>query len=97
VHIVEKFVVQPTADTWFVGAARGTSGISMRPLHGTRPFGYSNAILIDADGSGAYDDFPLKPGQPLRAAKPTVTPPVKVPTQREFIEAVKAILEHKHE
>ena len=97
VHLTEKFVVQPTADTWFVGMARGTSGLSMKPLHDSRPAAYSNAILIDADGSGAYDDFPLKPGQPLKVARPTVTPPVKVPTQREFIEAVKAILEHKHE
>jgi hypothetical protein len=93
VHIVEKFVVQPTADTWFVGMARGTSGRSMRPLHDSRPVAWSNAILIDADGSGAYDDFPLKPGQPLTAVKPAVKKPYIVPTERQFTEAIRKLLE----
>jgi hypothetical protein len=93
VHIVEKFVVQPTADTWFVGMARGTGAVSMRPLHDSRPVAWSNAILIDADGSGAYDDFPLKPGQPLNVAKPAVKPPFIVPTERQFSEAIRKLLE----
>ncbi len=92
VHLVEKFVVQPTADTWFVGMARGTTGRNMRPLHDSRPAAWSNAILIDADGSGKYDDFPLKPGQPLKAVAP-VAQPRKVPTEREFAEAIRKLLE----
>ncbi len=92
VHVVQKFVVQPTADTWFVGMARGTSGRSMRPLHDARPCGWSNAILIDADGSGKYDDFPLKPGQPLRVPAP-IAQPRKVPTERELAEAIRKLIE----
>jgi hypothetical protein len=96
VHIVEKFVVQPTADTWFVGMARGTTGRSMRPLHGSRPIAWSSAILVDADGSGAYDDFPLKPGQPLQVARPVVKQPYRVPTEHEFAEAIRKLIEHEH-
>ncbi len=97
-HLTEKFIVTPTADTWFVGMARGLNGRSMRPLHGSRPVAYSNAILIDADGSGKYDDFPLKAGQPLTAAvKPVVKPAPIVPTKREFLQAIVNIIEHKHE
>ena len=96
VHLVEKFVVQPAADTWFVAMARGTSGRNMRPLHDSRPAAWSSAILVDADGSGAYDDFPLKPGQPLKVARPQVVEPVKVPTEREFAEAIRKLIEHKH-
>lgn len=97
VHLTEKFVVTATADTWFVAMARGTTGRTMVPLHGSRPAAWSSAILIDADGSGAYDDFPLKPGQPLTAVKPAAPRSPKVPTQQEFVEALKALLEHKHE
>ncbi len=95
VHIVEKFVVQPSADTWFVAMARGTTGRNMVPLHDSRPMAWSNAILVDADGSGAYDDFPLKPGQPLRAVLPA--PALEPVTERSFAEAIKKLLEHKHD
>ena len=67
----------------------------MSPLHDSRPVAWSNAILIDADGSGAYDDFPLKPGQPLRAVLPE--PALKPVTERSFAEAIKKLLEHKHD
>jgi hypothetical protein len=97
VHLTEKFIVTPTADTWFVGMARGTTGRSMRPLHDSLPTAWSNAILVDADGSGKYDDFPLKPGQPLTAVKPTVQQSPKVPTGREFVQALKNILDHSHQ
>lgn len=96
-HVKEKFVVTVTADTWFVGLARGTTGRTMSPLHGARPIAYSNAILIDADGSGRYDDFPLKPGQPLTAVKPQAKKPVVVPTARQLSEAIRDLLEHRHE
>ncbi|MFT3837754.1 MAG: CehA/McbA family metallohydrolase [Myxococcaceae bacterium] len=93
-HLHETFVEKPTADTWYVAMARGTTGNSLWPLHGDRPMAYSNAILIDADGSGAYDNFPLKPGQPLNAP-----PPKKLhkPTAQELAVAVQHMLEHKHE
>lgn len=97
VHLTEKFIVTASADTWFVGMARGTTGRTMRPLHGSRPAAWSNAILIDADGSGKYDDFPLKPGQPLTAVKAPVQHTPKVPTAREFVTAIKAIIDHSHE
>ncbi|MFO0600584.1 MAG: CehA/McbA family metallohydrolase [Myxococcaceae bacterium] len=98
VHLTQKFTVTPTADSWFVGMARGTSGRTMIPLHGSRPAAWSNAILIDADGSGAYDDFPLKPGQPLMAA-PGVQPEAKkiVPTNKQFLEALQKILDHREQ
>ena len=64
----------------------------MRPLHDARPCGWSNAILIDADGSGKYDDFPLKPGQPLRVPAP-IAQPRKVPTERELAEAIRKLIE----
>ena len=92
-HIVETFVVQPTADTWFVGMARSTGGRNMTPLHDSRPAAWSNAILIDADGSGAYDDFPLKAGQPLTVARPAVKTAPIVPTARQFSEAIRKLLE----
>lgn len=95
VHLVEKFVVQPTADTWFVGMARG-SGRNMSPLHDSQPVGWSNAILIDADGSGAYDDFPLKPCHPLTVARPQVKAFYRAPTEHELAEAIRKSLEHKH-
>ncbi|MER2563536.1 MAG: CehA/McbA family metallohydrolase [Myxococcaceae bacterium] len=94
-HLVEKFVLRPTKDTWYVVMARGTSR-SMRPLHGNVPIAYSNAILIDADGSGRYDDFPLKPGQPLKVA-PKAAPKPKVPTADELGNAIRKLIEHRHD
>lgn len=96
-HIVEKFVVQPTADTWFVGMARGTSGRTMAPLHDSRPIAWTSAILIDADGSGAYDDFPLKPGQPLTVARPQPVPLKRIVTERDLAEAIRKVLADEHE
>jgi hypothetical protein len=97
-HIVQKFTVTPTSDTWFVGMARGTTGRSMRPLHDSRPAAWTSAILIDADGSGAYDDFPLKPGQPLMAApQPKPARQRVVPTARQLNEIIVKLLEHKHD
>jgi hypothetical protein len=78
--------------------ARGTGGANMRPLHGGRPFAWTSAILIDADGSGKYDDFPLKAGQPLRYAPPAAGPkPRVVPTARQGSEIIVKLLEHKHD
>lgn len=98
VHITQTFTVTPTADTWFVAMARGTTGRSMRPLHDSRPAAWTSAILIDADGSGAYDDFPLKPGQPLSVRPPPEAPrPRVVPTAQQLNEIIVKLLEHKHD
>jgi hypothetical protein len=94
-HLTEKVVVRPAKDTWYVVMVRGSSR-SMRPLHGGLPVAYSNAILIDADGSGRYDDFPLKPGQPL-SVPPRPAPTPKVPTADELARAIEKLLEHKHD
>lgn len=96
-HLVETFDVPVTADTWFVGMARATTGRTMRPLHDALPFAWSNAILIDADGSGAYDDFPLKPGQPLRVSRPTTKGPPTVPSPQDFVRAISSLINHSHE
>ncbi len=97
VHLTETFTVRAAADTWFVVMVRGTGGRSMRPLHGDRPIAYSNAILIDADGSGAYDDFPLKPGQPLRAWSAPVKATPRPLTAAQARQLIFTLLEHDHE
>lgn len=96
VHLTETFEVTVTDDTWFVGMTRSLNGRSMSPLHGSRPMAWSNAILIDADGSGAYDDFPLKPGQPL-SVPPESRGPVVVPTREQFLQAVVDLVLHGDE
>ncbi|MBL8952937.1 MAG: CehA/McbA family metallohydrolase [Myxococcaceae bacterium] len=97
VPLTEKFMVSATADTWFVAMARGTTGRTLWPLHGGRAQAWTNAILVDADGSGRYDDFPLKAGQMLRAPKPKVAKPTVVPTVEQGEAAIRKLLSHKHE
>ena len=77
-HVVERFVLSPAKDTWFAvrvrasGQCRGLFPLAFGTAcsAGTcaatspRPEALTNAVLIDADGSGAYDDFPLKPPAP---------------------------------
>ncbi len=96
-HLVEKFTVTASADTWFVAMARATTGRSMWPLHTGRPLAWSNAILIDADGSGKYDEYPLVPGQMLRAPKPVEKKQPIVPTVEQAEAAIRLLLSHKHE
>jgi hypothetical protein len=93
VHVVEKFIQKPAKDTWFTVMVRSGATRTMFPLVDAKPYAMSNAILVDADGSGAYDDFPLKPGQPLTRA-PEVPPlgPRRVPTAAEFEQALRRIL-----
>jgi hypothetical protein len=93
-HHVEKLVVRPARDTWYVVMVRGSQ--PLRPFHDTPAIAYSNAILVDADGSGRYDDFPLKPGQPLRRA-PAAPPAPRVPTREELGRAIIKLLEHRHD
>lgn len=113
VHVTETFDVSPTADTWYVAMVRsGTASRPLAPLawdgvscsggicspKTTRAFAVTNAILVDADGSGAYDDFPLK-GQPLTAAPPKVSGTVarRVPTLEELEAFLRQVLFHDHE
>lgn len=99
VHETARFELSPTADTWYVVMVRAVgSNRSMMPLNGSRPFAVANAILVDADGSGAYDDYPLK-GQPLTAAPKARAPlgPRRVPTAEEFAKALDRVLHCDHE
>lgn len=110
VHLRETFTVTATADTWFVAMVRASDACrSLVPLawddveckkemctaSSDRPFAMTNAILVDADGSGAYDDFPLKPVQPLKVASPRALPaPPRVPSTHEFEVWLKKVLRH---
>jgi hypothetical protein len=96
-HLTEKFMVTPMKDTWFVAMARSTSGRSLWPLHGARAHATTNAILIDADGSGKYDDFPLVAGQALSAPRPRAPRQAIVPTAAQAEKAIRALLNHSHE
>lgn len=76
IHVTERFTVTPTADTWYAVFVRGTAGSRpLFPLvidtvrcnasgactaDPTWPWSFTNAVLVDADSSGQYDDFPLK-------------------------------------
>jgi hypothetical protein len=97
IHVTDSFTVHPTADTWFVVMVRGVNTRALWPLHGARAAAWSNAFLVDADGSGAYDDFPLKPGQPLRAAPKSAGKALRPPTASELQKAIASIIDHKHE
>lgn len=74
IRVVETFTVSPTADTWYTAIVRSTGASrSLAPLvwggvqcaggmctaQEVRPWAVANAVLIDADESGAYDHFPL--------------------------------------
>ena len=110
IHVTQKFTVTPTADTWYVAMVRGgTSSRSLSPMawHGVscsggvcvpddaRPTGFTNAVLIDADKSGAYDNFPIK--QALQRLPPAAgpVPPRRMPSVEEFENAIRAMLRHK--
>jgi hypothetical protein len=110
VRVRETFRVTASQDTWFIALVRSSSAARpLVPLawervscsgglctaSASRAFAVTNAILVDADGSGAYDDFPLKPGQPLRAqpARPFGGHP-RVPSPEEFEAMLRELLEH---
>jgi hypothetical protein len=97
VHVTEKFTVKPAKDTWYVAMVRSTGGRTLFPLVAARPAAWSNAILVDADGSGKYDDFPLKLSQGLKVpqhVKPLIT---HVPSADELRAAIAKIISHHHE
>lgn len=99
VHVTARFEVTPTADTWYVVMVRAVgSSRTMSPLDDSRPWALSNAILVDADGSGAYDDFPLK-GQALSVVPkpaPEALGPRRVPGATEFAGALERVLGCSH-
>lgn len=109
VHVHETFVVTADSDTWFLAMARASSASSiLAPLawdgvscsdglctpSNSRAWAVTNPVFVDADGSGAYDDFPLKPGQPLSVAQPVSPGPRRVPSTDEFEAFLRAILKH---
>ncbi len=113
IHVTERFTVTPTADTWYVVFVRGSSATrQLFPLvidgvgcnasgactTGARfPWSFTNAVLVDADGSGKYDDFPLK-GQALSAPLPAVKPaPYRVPSSAEVRDAILRLKRHAHD
>ena len=110
VHVRETFRVTPSADTWFVAMVRASAASrTLAPLawdgvscsggicspSGSRAWGVTNAILVDGDGSGAYDDFPLKPTQPLTAAHAEEDRgPRRVPSNAELEAWLRKLLRH---
>ena len=75
VHVVETFTITPTTDTWVMAMVNsGTASRPLYPLTwasvacmggictavAARAQGFTNAILLDADGSGKYDNFPIR-------------------------------------
>jgi len=110
VHVRETFDVTASADTWFVAMARASSASrTLAPMawdgvscsggictpSGSRAWAVTNAILVDADGSGAYDDFPLKPTMPLMVRQPPVERgPRRVPSAAELEAWLRRLVHH---
>lgn len=109
IHVTETFTVTPTQDTWFVAMVRGGSATpALAPFawHGVdckdgvcsakqqRAVGFTNAILVDGDQSGAYDTFPLKQGLTVAAPKAELPAARLTPTEAEFAEALRRALRH---
>ncbi|MFZ5440808.1 MAG: CehA/McbA family metallohydrolase [Myxococcota bacterium] len=109
VHVRETFRVTATEDTWFLAMARASAASrTLAPLawdgvscsgglctpSGSRGWAVTNAILVDADGSGAYDDFPLKPTQPLSVPESAAPGPRRVPSMDEVDAMLRALLHH---
>ncbi len=111
VHVTPTFLVQPAHDTWYVALVRaGGTSHALYPLgwdgvscsNGTcaastaRPQAFTNAILVDADGSGAYDRFPLNPGQGLSVAEPKPKPKAHAPSPAAFEGMLRRVVRHDH-
>ncbi|MBL8922463.1 MAG: CehA/McbA family metallohydrolase [Myxococcaceae bacterium] len=111
VHVTERFTVTPAADTWYVAMVRSSSAARpLAPMAWTgvrctngvcrptdnRAEAFTNAILVDADGSGAYDRFPLQPGSPLLLPPPARSTSRVVPTGEQLDEMLRALLRHEH-
>lgn len=108
VHLHETFTVTPAHDTWLVAMVRASAASrTLIPMAwdkvkcssdicsatGARAFAVTNAILVDADGSGAYDNFPLKPMQGLRRLPaPPVAGERRVPSTSELKEVLRSVI-----
>ncbi|MBI3183201.1 MAG: CehA/McbA family metallohydrolase [Myxococcales bacterium] len=103
-HLRESFTVAPTADDWYVVMLRSSDAArTLFPLHfagvqctgGTcaakavRPFAFTNPIFVDADGTGAYDRFPLRAPRSL-PLRPQV--PKRALSAGELIEALRDLV-----
>ncbi len=110
VHLTETFTVSPAQDTWYLVIVRATNasrgmypvgweGVSCSGATCTaaesRAMAFTNPIYVDADGSGAYDTFPLR-GQPLRAppAKHVGPVPRRTPSMAELEQVLRELLHH---
>ncbi len=112
VHVTKTFSVTPTADTWYVALVRASAACrTMTPMvwdgvnctaglctaAESRGMGLTNPIFVDADGSGAYDDFPLKPGQPLTSPSiPAAPQPRRVPSAEEVNAMLRKLFWGRH-
>ncbi len=111
VHTTDTFTVTAAADTWFVAMLRSSSAArplapmawsGVKCTNGVcaakddRAQAFTNPILIDADGSGAYDHFPLQPGQPLTRAPTPAPKSPREPTAAEFDAMLRTVLTHDH-
>ncbi|MCA3015045.1 MAG: CehA/McbA family metallohydrolase, partial [Myxococcaceae bacterium] len=109
VRVREAFTVPVTADTWFVAMVRSGSATrvlapvvwaEVRCRNGVctaadaRAQAFTNPVFIDADGSGRYDTFPSRPGQPLTPAPRPRR--VRGELTRDDLEAVlRSVLKHE--
>jgi hypothetical protein len=99
IQVEEKFELSPTQDTWYVVVVRSTNAVgTLYPLawdsvscsnglctaNTSRPWAFSNPVLVDADGSGAYDTFPQKIPRALRLPPPEPKRPPWIPNLAEF-------------
>lgn len=109
VRVSRTFEVTPTADAWYVVMVRSTSAArDLFPLafrsscsealcsrSAPRAFAFTNPVFVDADGSGAYDVFPLPMGQGLQRRSP-LPPPVPrwIPSVEEAEAILRELLRH---
>lgn len=109
IHVVEKFVLSPRGDTWYVAIVRGsgaTASLASLAFRGidcdrgvctpntARAYAFTNAILIDGDASGAYDNYPLPLSQGLSVPRPRPAAVRRVPSLEEASRALREMLSH---
>jgi hypothetical protein len=110
IHLVQTFRDQPTEDTWYVVLLRSGAAATLYPLgYGVtcvgavctataeKPYAFTNPIFVDADGSGAYDNFPQKARSIRAPERRTPTEPGRGATIEELETAIHRALEHSHQ
>ncbi|MBI3183200.1 MAG: PHP domain-containing protein [Myxococcales bacterium] len=110
IHVVLKFLVAPQGDTWYSVIVRGSSqSASLAPLawrgvgcsngvctpNSSRAYAFTNAVLVDGDGTGQYDNFPLQASRGLSAPIRRAAVPRRIPTPDELRDALREILSHR--